>query len=231
MKGKIFCLGLLALGLFAGASCSYREAKTVVKSVVNNQGGNDEAKKLKKYVMGEFSLTNGTDFLIAPIYRDYSGKDRSPTTYASSEYGESTKKGGGNTNNYVIMNRQSLASRKLFTDNKFAILDTQKLGESGKEGTVPVINNVKALLFRVVKADTNKDNSLDGQDKQIIALADVDGNNYKELIVDIDRVINIHSQSKDKRVVFYQSGNDYFTASIDIPSRSVQSQKLISIAD
>jgi hypothetical protein len=231
MPGKFCGLGLLILSLLFSAGCSYQEAKKAVKSATVNQNNSDTNKL--KYILSEFSLTNGTDYLMAAVYSDYAGNGRWSSPYASSEYGEYTKKDGSSSfaNNYMIMNRQNLASRKLFSDNKFVILDSQKLGESGKEGTVSVIKNVKALMFRVVKADTNNDKILDNKDKQVIALADVDGSNYQELIVGIDRVLNIHSQSKDRRVVFYQIGKDYFAGSINIPSRSVQIQKLASLQD
>ncbi len=73
-------------------------------------------------------------------------------------------------------------------------------------------------MYQVVKTDTNSDKKLDHKDQKSIAIADVNGGNYQELVTGIDRVINIHSQSKDKRIAFYQNGSDYFAASIDIPS-------------
>jgi hypothetical protein len=231
MSGKFWGWSLLTLSLLFSAGCSYQEAKKAVKSATNSQNNSEPNKP--KYLVREFSLTNGTDYLMAAVYSDYAGRDRWSSPGASSEYGGYDQKGGGNAfaHNYVIMNRQSLASRKLFADNKFMILDSQKLGESVKEGTVSVIKNVTALMFRVVKADTNNDKILNDKDKQVIALADVDGSNYQELIVGIDQVLNIHSQSKDRRVVFYQVGKDYFAGSIDIPNRSVQIQKLASLQD
>jgi hypothetical protein len=82
-----------------------------------------------------------------------------------------------------------------------------------------------------VKADTNNDKKLDGSDQKVVGLADANGTNYQELVKGIDRILNIHAQSKDKRVVFYQIGQEYFTASIDVPSKSVKVNKLQSIAE
>jgi hypothetical protein len=233
MKSKIWCLGLVTLTLLLGTGCSRLANKIQsIESPKSNASSNEPRKT--KYILGDFTPINGTDNLTAPVYQDYSGKDRSSeySSYSSPSTDYYDKKGGGGSiHNVVIINRQNLSSRKLFANNKSMILDEQKLGESTTEGGKTIIKNIQALMYRVAKADTNGDKSIDQRDKQEIALADVDGTNYKELITGIDRVINIHSQSKDKRVVFYRTGQEYFAASIDIPSRSVTVKKLESIAE
>ncbi len=235
MNGTKCSLGLLALSLMLVAGCDIRKP-SMPSLTPPNPGTKDETAEKTKYVMGEFSLTKGTDYLVAPVYTDYSGKGRI-MNFSSSEYGDySSKKGDYSlVNNYIFVNRQDLSSRKLFPDNRSTILAAQQLGEAGTEGTgsnqKTIVKNVKAVLYQVVKADTNSDKKLDNKDQKSIAIADVNGGNYQELVTGIDRVINIHSQSKDKRIVFYQTGPDYFAASIDIPSRSANVNKLQSIAE
>ncbi len=235
MNGKKCSLGLLALSLMLVAGCDIRKP-SIPSLTTSNPGTKDETAEKTKYVMGEFSLTKGTDYLIAPVYTDYSGKGRI-MNFSNSEYGDYSSKKGDDSlvNNYIFVNRQDLSSRKLFPDNRATILAAQQLGEAGTEGTgsnqKTIVKNIKAILYQVVKADTNSDKKLDHQDKKSIAIADVNGGNYQELVTGIDRVINIHSQSKDKRIVFYQTGPDYFAASIDIPSRSAKMNKLQSIAE
>jgi hypothetical protein len=231
MNGKKCSLGLLALSLMLVTGCDTRQP-SIPSLTTPNPGTKDETAEKTKYVMGEFSLTKGTDYLVAPVYTDYSGKGR--IISSSGDY--SSKKGDNSlVNNYVFVNRQDLSSRKLFPNNRSTILAAEQIGESGTEVTGSnqenIVKNVKAFLYQVVKADTNSDKKLDREDKKAIAIADVNGGNYKELVTGIDRVINIHSQSKDKRVVFYQTGSDYFAASIDVPSRATKVSKLSSIAE
>ncbi len=231
MNGKKCSLGLLTLSLMLVAGCNI--GKPSMSSLTTpNPGTKDETAEKKKYVMGEFSLTQGTDYLVAPVYTGYSSQGRI-MNFDSSEY--SSKKGDDSVvNNYIFVDRQNLSSRKLFPDNRSVILMAEQLGESLAEGTgsqqKTTIKNVKATLYQVVQTDTNNDKKLDGKDKKTIAIADVNGSNYRELVTGIDRVINIHNQSKDQRVVFYQIGQDYFVASIDIPSRATKMNKLPSIA-
>jgi hypothetical protein len=192
--------------------------------------------KKTKYVLSEFALISGTNYLSATVSTEDSGKWRGEADSASS-YGDSKHKKDGYTpvNNYIFVNRQDLSSRKLFLHNKFVILDDQEIGEVMKEGAEgdkkAIVKNVTAILYRVVKADTNNDKLLDAHDQNTIALADANGGNYQELVTGIDRVINIHAQSKDRHVVFYQTGQNYFVASIDIPRKSVKVNKLPSIAE
>lgn len=233
MNGKKCSLGLLALSLMLVVGC---DKPSIPSLTTPNPGTKDETVEKIKYVMGEFSLTKGTDYLSAPVYTDYSGKGRI-MSWASGEYGDYSAAKGDDVlvNNYVFVNRQDLSSRKLFPDNRSVILAAQQLGESGTEGTggnqKNIVKNVKAILYQVVKTDTNSDKKLDSKDQKTIAIADVNGANYRELVTGIDRVINIHAQSKDKRIVFYQIGPDYFATNIDIPSRSNKVNKLQSIAE
>jgi hypothetical protein len=237
MNGKYFGLGLLALSLLVGMTSCGLSRSTMPTVTVPNLGGNAEKPEKPHYALGEFSLINGTDYLAAPVSIDYSWKQNRESA-STSEYGSYGSKKGGDgalVNNYVFVNRQDLSSRKLFPDNKFVILDSQEIGELVTGGTggekKTMIKNVKASLYQVVKADTNNDKKLDSSDQKVIGLADANGTNYQELVKGIDRTLNIHAQSKDKRVVFYQTGKEYFAASIDVPSKSVKVNKLQSIAE
>lgn len=237
MNGKQFWLGLLGCSLLFGAGCGLKNPG--VTSLVSSNPANAEEKK--NYVLGEFVAVKGTDYLSAPVYIDYSGKWRTEAVLsASDEYSgaKGTKGGGALVNNYVFVNQKDLTSRKLLPNNKSVILEERQYGEEikkpdpkVKEDTLAKPKNVKSVLYRVVNADTNNDKAVDGKDKKTIAIADADGSNYKELVSGMERILKIHNPSKDQQVVFYQTGSDFFVASIDIPGRSAQVKKLQSIAE
>jgi hypothetical protein len=234
MNGKQFWLGLLGCSLLFGAGCGIKNQSAT--NWVSPNPANAEVKTAKnKYILGEFLAVNGTDYLSAPVYIVSSGKGRSDSSsYDSYEY----KDGRALTNNYVFVNQKDLSSRKLLPDNKAVILDKQQYEETGnkpdlntKQDPMAKPNNIKSVLYKVVKADTNNDKVLNGQDKKTIAVSDADGSNYKELVPGIEKILKIHNPSKNKQVVLYQTGSDFFAASIDIPGRSAQINKLQSIAD
>jgi hypothetical protein len=240
MNGKQFWLGLLGCSLLFGAGCGIKNPG--VTSLVSSHPANAEgAAEKKNYVLGEFVAVSGTDYLSAPVYIDYSGKGRTEAVLsASDEYSgaKGAKGGGALVNNYVFVNQKDLSSRKLLPNNKSVILDEHQYGEDIRNPDPKVKvdpaakpKNIKSVLYRVVNADTNNDKVIDGKDKKTIAIADADGSNYKELVPGIERILKIHNPSKDKQVVLYQTGSDFFVASIDIPGRSAQINKLQSIAE
>ena len=241
MNGKQFWLGLLGCSLLFGAGCGINNSR--VTSLVSSNPANAEGAEKKNYVLGEFMAVNGTDYLAAPVYIDYSGKGRSePIVAATDEYAwtKGSKGSGSLVNNYVFVNQKDLSSRKLLPNNKSVILEERRYGDDVKQPdskikedvvAKPNLQTVKSVLYRVVNADTNNDKIIDGRDKKTIAIADADGGNYKELVPGMDRILKIHNPSKDKQVVFYQTGSDFFVASIDISSRSAQVNKLQSIAE
>lgn len=240
MNGKQFWLGLLGCSLLFGAGCGIKNPG--VTGLVSSNSANAEGGAEKKnYVLGEFVAVSGTDYLSAPVYIDYSGKWRTEAVLsASDEYSgvKGAKGGGALVNNYVFVNQKDLSSRKLLPNNKSVILEERQYGEDiknpdpkVKEGAIAKPKNIKSVLYRVVTADTNNDKAVDGKDKKTIAIADADGSNYKELVLGMERILKIHNPGKDKQVIFYQAGSDFFVASIDIPDRSAQVKKLQSIAE
>jgi hypothetical protein len=239
MNGKQFWLGLLGCSLLCGAGCGIKNPG--VTSLVSSNPANAEgAKEKKNYVLGEFVAVNGTEYLSAPVYIDHSGKWRTEAVLgASDEYsGAKGAKGGALVNNYVFVNQKDLSSRKLLPNNKSVILEEQQYGEDVKkpdpkvkEDPLAKPKNIKSVLYRVVNADTNNDKTVDGRDKKTIAIADADGSNYQELVPGMERILKVHNPSKTQQVVFYQTGSDFFVASIDIPGRSAQVKKLQSIAE
>lgn len=239
MNGKQFWLGLLGCSLLFGAGCGIKNPG--VTSLVSSNPANAENAEKKNYVLGEFVAVSGTDYLSAPVYIDYSGKWRTEAVLsASDEYSgaKGAKGGGALVNNYVFVNQKDLSSRKLLPNNKSVILEERLYGEdvrslepNAKVDPMAKPKNIKSVLYRVVTADTNNDKAVDGKDKKTIAIADADGSNYKELVTGMERILKIHNPSKTQQVVFYQTGSDFFVASIDIPGRSAQVKKLQSIAD
>ena len=83
------------------------------------------------------------------------------------------------------------------------------------------INKVNGIWYTVVTSDTNKDKRLDSRDQKVIAVSDVSGNGYTELIKKVDRVLGSHQKNQNNVLVFYESGGKNFVAEIDIFQRKL----------
>ena len=118
--------------------------------------------------------------------------------------------------NYVFFDMDSEQFHALLPNNEYAILN--KIG-------LPVSGNVETplsmWLYYVVKADTNQDKQLSGQDKFTVSMSDIRGNNYVELIPDVDEALGQFMKSDTVLLFFYRQGNKKYYAKIDLQSGSV----------
>jgi hypothetical protein len=80
---------------------------------------------------------------------------------------------------------------------------------------------LKWWLYYVVKADTNGDKQLSGQDQFTLAMSDLGGQNYTELIPVVDEALGQFMKSETILLFFYRLGEKKYYAKIDLTSRSV----------
>jgi hypothetical protein len=222
MNWHYLSLGVAAIGLFGLTACSPHPVSP--NGVINHAETQVESKL--KYILGNFSQVEGTDYLMAPVYLDV---NETREGLVSSDYGKTDTP----IRNYLFFDRNTLSTTKLFPDAKYLIVNLEKIGKSvtAKNGNVNefAIEQVKHLWYQVVKADTNGNKNLDRNDRVTIAISDPAGNNYQELVKDIDRVVNVHVKNQDIRILFYQSKNKYFAAEINLDNRQIKIQELPSL--
>ena len=162
-----------------------------------------------KKELSQFSQITGTQILVAGVYQ---GENRSSLDFSLS----SGREYSYNVYNYVFFDMNSEQFHALLPTNAYAILN--KIG-------LPVSGNVETplnwWLYYVVKADTNQDKQLSSQDKFTISMSDIRGNNYVELIPDVDEALGQFMKSETVLLFFYRQGDKKYYAKIDLQSRSV----------
>jgi hypothetical protein len=192
----------------------------------------------KKVWMTQFQQLNGTPYLYAPIYvaeQEQRSVLKQIKSASSGSYRE-WENGDIDIRNYMFVHRDNLAASKLLTNNNSRILAMEQLGETSppaKSNPDPNRDNgmktVKALWFVRVVADTNGDKNLSDLDRKQIAIADVSGTNYTEVIQDIDTILLVYPKGLDRRLVFYTSGPKHFVADVDIAKRKAIIKELPSL--
>jgi hypothetical protein len=189
----------------------------------------------KEVWMTEFQQIDGTPYLYAPIYvatQEQKSIIKQIKSVASNGY--EGRNWGADIRNYMFVHRDNLSASKLLTNNSSRLLTMEQLSKTtaparldpaspnkGKE-----LKTVTALWHLRVLADTNGDKILDESDRQQIAISDVSGANYTELIRDIDKVLLVHRKGLDRRLVIYTSGTKRFIADVNIPSRRATTKEL-----
>jgi hypothetical protein len=190
----------------------------------------------KNVWMTEFKQINGTSYLHAPIYvaeQEQKSVLRQIKS-AGSEYSGRESDYTPDIRNYMFVHRDNLSARKLLSNNSSRLLELEQIGEPAppdQSNTDPSrtnnwIKTVKTLWYVQVLADTNGDKKLDDLDRKQIAISDISGENYTEVIKNIDKILLVYPKGLDRRLVFYTSGKKHFVADVDLPNRQATIKEL-----
>jgi hypothetical protein len=160
--------------------------------------------------LSSFSQVIGTQILVAVIYggEDLSGLEFSLNS-SSRDYPVSV-------HNYIFFDMDSEQFRTLLPTNDYTVLN-----KSGIPYADSATNPVKWWLYSVIKSDTNKDKMISEKDKFALAMSDVDGQNYVELIPDIDQALGQFMKSDTLIFYFYKQNDKKYYAKIDLQARKV----------
>ncbi|MCC5635948.1 hypothetical protein LC593_08775 [Nostoc sp. CHAB 5844] len=155
--------------------------------------------------LGLFELLKGTPYLMAAI--------TSQQNYRQSYY----EKEASSIRNFLFLNTNDKSAWRLVPNNNFLFLRHERLNLS----TPPrdVVKNVQGIWYEVITADSNGDKRLTTDDRKTIAVSDVSGKNYTELIHQVDQVLGKHQLNDSTLLVFYTSGAEHFVTEINIPVR------------
>jgi hypothetical protein len=173
-----------------------------------------------------FTCISGTAVQIAPILSEkVSGGFSTP----SSGYGE------GYIYNYVFIDSATGTLTKLLKDNR-SVITTMKqfpgdrsFGSSDRPDCEESSTPVKWLAYTIVSQDSNNDKALTNEDKATIALSDIRGQNYTELIPNVDQVYaQAYRKTPEQLFVVYRQDGKKMLATIDLTKRQVISTKPIT---
>jgi hypothetical protein len=209
---KFFRIFTLAIGLVVLVVLGYMAyriyqnvfGERTVSNVVNTE---INANVKTKISLSSFESLNGTPYLIAAV--------SSEQDYRQSYY----EKEATSIRNFLFVNGSDKSARRLVTKNDFLFLAYEKLGQQTQQQSV--VNKVRGILYQVVTSDTNGDNRLNSSDRKTIALSDVSGANYTEVIPQVDIVLGTHQKDEAALLVFWVSGGKNFVTEINIPARKV----------
>jgi hypothetical protein len=173
-----------------------------------------------------FTCISGTAVQIAPILSEkVSGGFSTPGSGYSERY----------IYNYAFIDSATGTLTKLLKDNR-SVVTTMKQFPSGSnfdangrpncdEASTPV----KWLTYTIVSQDSNNDKDLTSEDKATIALSDIRGQNYTELIPNVDQVYaQAYRKTPEQLFVVYRQDGKKMLATIDLTKRQVIGTKPIT---
>lgn len=209
-NGLIFMIaGVLAIGVLAFAG--YKIIKDVTRerntrNIVNVQEGNNVK---EKWQLGYMSNIQGSRYVMIPLNSDQS--------YAQSYYSKSSS----SARNYLFINSQNNEKHWLFKTNHYLIADTDLLSEK-EYGSDE--REVRAILYKIVKSDTNNDKRLTNDDLQTVGLSFPSGKGYKEILKGIDLFIGHRLIDKDTLLIVFQRKGVGFSANVNLSAFTISNE-------
>jgi hypothetical protein len=203
----VFAASLIAIALFG---CNSFQGESSDSGAI---AANDSQEPLLE--LESFSPLSGTPHLLAAqVLRPEGSKG---SGFSSYDYPEIS------THNYLFFDGSTKTSRWLLPNSDSRFLTQQELLQTDPSGK----GKVQALIYNQVKADSNDDGQLDSLDAQTLALSDPSGENYQELLVNVENIQQIHQQNNQIVFVFYRMGGQNQVAEIDVQSRKILSRQTL----
>lgn len=207
LMGMIGGLLLICILLYAGYMIADNIfANRDVRNIVNVQTDSDVE---EKWQIGYMSSIPGTPYVMVPLNSDQ--------RYAQSYYSKSAS----SVRNYLFINGQNNEKDWLFDTNAYLIIEMDLLSGGAVRSDKDV---VRAILYRIVKSDTNKDERLTPDDLQTVALSAPDGRNYKEILDRIDRFLGHRLVDEKTLLLLYQRKGTAFSANVDLTGFAVYNE-------
>lgn len=163
--------------------------------------------------LGGFAPIRGTDYLVAPILRDVTARASSGFSMSSPGYTPET------THNLIFLNQRDETIRQLLPTNDQVFVYRESFPEQRDEDEEAV--PIAWFLYGVVAADTNDDGQLDQGDRLTLAVSDVGGQGYTEVLADVETVLGTTQRDPNTLLVIVRQDDAYQLARIDLPSRTL----------
>ena len=142
----------------------------------------------------------------------------------------------GEVRNIVFLDSETLSQHKLYATNTTVIINTLGYPRTGTatDQYNPSIQGddtvTQWIVYQVVKEDSNKDGRQNSDDLRTIAISDVSGFNYSELLDGISEVNGMTMVNPGQLIVVYEEGEIYKVSFLDLENRAIiDTEEIVSI--
>ena len=206
----IMLVGILGFALSLFACIMVYKDMTRDQSVRNIVNIEESPEKKEEWLLGNITAVQGSEFLMIPLH--------SEQNYSRGSYSKSAS----STRNYLFINSETKDKYWLFEKNDYLITQTNQLPNTGYDEQA---KDAKAILYYVVKSDTNNDKTLNSSDSITVAISKPNGKSYVELLKDIDFVNGYKATSENAVILVFQRNNIGYSAYVDLDGLSISSEE------
>lgn len=196
--------GVMAVGVLAFASYKLFQETTRERTTRNIVSVAESAQAPKNWRIGAISKLN-QQWVMLPLV--------SSQSFNRSYYAKAAK----SIRNYLFIDNNTAQKHWLFEHNNYLIERADKLQTADYAATPAVL----AILYQLVKQDTDQDQRLTARDLRTLALSDAKGIGYIELLDKVETVTDHQLISKDKLLIVYRKAGESYTAIINLVNREL----------
>lgn len=150
---------------------------------------NPDSNKKIELILGKINIISGSSVLFVNLSERNGG----------SSYSSGSSAGG--TRNVLFFKDKEMNPNWLFKSNEYLIQDMDPLKTKKHSKETPAI----AFIYEVVYKDTNNNKKLDSRDKLTVAFSKLDGSEFKNVVEQVDSLIDHQVSSDGKEVaLIYQ---------------------------
>lgn len=124
--------------------------------------------------------------------------------------------------NILFINKKTSDMRWLFNGNRQLIINIDMLSDRPPYDTK---RDTAAILYHVIKKDTNFNKILDERDLADIGISRANGSDYKEIIPSVERVIGAMLINDGEALILYQTHGKGFASTIKLGDFSASKPK------
>lgn len=221
---RINCVAIMLLllsimgigGYYCVKEILVRDRPAVITNVAEDPKGEE------KWTLGRPVEIDGTQFIYIPLVSE-------KKNISIPEPGMPKKAlhlyGGGYfapSRNLLFVNKQTREMRWLFKDNRQLIVDIDLLSVHKR---YEKDRKIDAILYQVIRKDTNADKKLTSEDLADIAISFPDGSRYMELFQYVERIFGAMTLDGRDVLVLYQSKGKGYASTIRLQDMSIRDTK------
>jgi len=194
--------GVLAVGVLLVVAFKLFQDVTRDRTTRNIVNIEENAEIKENWRFGQLSKINDGKVLMIPLYSDQSF-DRA---YFS--------KSSNSTRNHLFINTETSQKTWLFDHTNYLIERSDKLRKGDFNSKEPIL----AILYQLVQLDSDNDNRLSAGDLRTIAITNPDGSGYKELIQEVESIVDHTLLNRTELFLVYQKAGVSFSTVLNLES-------------
>jgi len=210
LNGLILMIaGVLTIGVLVFAGYKIITDITRERNTHNIVNVQDEDDIKEKWQLGNMSDIEGGPWIMIPL--------NSNQSYAQSYYSKSSS----SVRNYLFINSLNNEKHWLFNTNDYLIADTELLSENEYGSSE---RDILAILYKVIKSDSDSDNRLTNKDLQTISISLPNGMGYKEILNGVDNFIGKKIVDKKTLLILFQKEGLGYSANVNLTEFTVSNK-------